>query len=346
MPSFIVPSALPHLSFFSNESPPPAPDVLCVCLTLTFLSLFCLPESEPLTNHVVTSRCSSNSVCLGSHPWQRSYLDSIPLSLMQTATPSPTYLCILTAHAHQSNLIKTCCGLVNQLPQSATVMSTDGKHHRFVGSLKETSRHVCYTPNISEIMSVSSVSCSPGKVGTPMSSSAAATPTVSHLSHFSSGEVLAQTCRALLDHTQSLAPSLQSQPVGEEVRVHSHVPSPVTSPSIACSSPRRVLAETAASAAETASLFLHQLTEHQCSGPTPLIPLSLCVPEIVSCSWHFPHHCLLLARQWRSRSTLTSLSRWRELSNTRGRKVSPLMFALHLPAPPLLQFTGPPQQCV
>jgi integrator complex subunit 7 len=56
----------------------------------------------------------------------------------------------------------------------------------------------------------------PGKVGTPMSSSAAATPTVSHLSHFSSGEVLAQTCRALLDHTQSLAPSLQSQPVGEE----------------------------------------------------------------------------------------------------------------------------------
>ena len=80
--------------------------------------------------------------------------------------------------------------------------------------------------------------------------------------------------------------------------------------------------------------------------PCLSFPLSLCVAEIVLCSWHFPHRCLLLARQCRSPSTLTSLSRWRELSSTRGRKVSPLTFALHLPPPAPPVHRTPTAVCV
>lgn len=59
-------------------------------------------------------------------------------------------------------------------------------------------------------------SFSPGKVSTPVTATAA-TPTVGELNDFSTSEVLGRSCRALLDHIQLQIPTLQAQPVGDEV---------------------------------------------------------------------------------------------------------------------------------
>lgn len=57
---------------------------------------------------------------------------------------------------------------------------------------------------------------SPGKVSTPVTATAP-TPAVGELSDFSTREVLGRSCRALLEHIQPQIPTLQAQPVGEEV---------------------------------------------------------------------------------------------------------------------------------
>lgn len=61
--------------------------------------------------------------------------------------------------------------------------------------------------------------CSPGRVITPVSTTAATStpPSPPPLSDFSSKEVLGRVCQDVLDYTQPLIPSLQTQLVGEEV---------------------------------------------------------------------------------------------------------------------------------
>ena len=57
---------------------------------------------------------------------------------------------------------------------------------------------------------------SPAKVSTPVAH--APSPPVRDVSDFNTQEVLGQACKAVLEHAQLQANSLQSQPVGEEVR--------------------------------------------------------------------------------------------------------------------------------